>query len=60
MIAKNKVDELFMAHKGNLEACFITATQVLEEVKRNNLNPKFWINVIRGLEKIKRNLTTDK
>jgi hypothetical protein len=56
MIAQNKADELFIKHKGNIDACFITATQVLQELQRNNLNTKFWINTIRCLEKIKRNL----
>lgn len=58
MIAKNKADELFEKHKGNIEACFITATQVLTELKRNELNTKFWINVIRELETIKKGLKT--
>lgn len=57
MIAKNKAGELFVSHKGDLKACYVTATEVITELKRNNIDTKFWVNVIRCLDEFKRNLS---
>jgi hypothetical protein len=56
MIAKNKVHNLMQKHNGDLIACFVTASEVYNELEKNGIKSNFWYKVIKELEKWKKNL----